>query len=73
MSMVARKTKPGSRPKRTPARKRAGGSSAPVTPLAYLLQVMRDPAAPAEMRFEAAKAAAPLVHPQLAVTTYQTK
>jgi hypothetical protein len=71
--MIARKKR---RPHRTltPAKRRADGSSdagATLTPLAYLLHVMRDPTAPAEMRFEAAKAAAPLVHPTLAKTTHE--
>jgi hypothetical protein len=62
------------RKKSTKARKPAGGSTGAVlTPLAYLLHVMRDPTAPAEMRFEAAKAAAPLVHPTLAKTTHEAK
>lgn len=35
------------------------------TPLEVMLQIMRDPDSPAAMRFEAAKAAAPYVHPRL--------
>ena len=35
------------------------------TPLDYLLSVMRDAEASAEQRLEAAKAAAPYVHPKL--------
>jgi hypothetical protein len=35
------------------------------TPLEYLLAVMRNDAVPAEQRLEAAKAAAPYVHPKL--------
>ena len=35
------------------------------TPLDYLLSVMRDGEAPVEQRLEAAKAAAPYVHPKL--------
>jgi hypothetical protein len=35
------------------------------TPLEYLLSVMRDVEVPAEQRLEAAKAAAPYVHPKL--------
>ena len=53
---------------RVPAKRRAGGSPAAgagLTPLAYLLQVMRDPNSSPDRRFEAAKAAAPLVHPML--------
>jgi hypothetical protein len=68
--MVARGTKEEPRRKRAAAR---GGppAVAAVTPLDYLLQVMRDPTAPAEMRFEAAKVAAPLVHASLAVTVHK--
>ena len=35
------------------------------TPLEVMLTIMRDPASPAAMKFEAAKAAAPYVHPRL--------
>jgi hypothetical protein len=35
------------------------------TPLDYLLSLMRDVEAPVEQRLEAAKAAAPYVHPRL--------
>ena len=35
------------------------------TPLDVMLSIMRDPASPAAMKFEAAKAAAPYVHPRL--------
>ena len=35
------------------------------TPLDYLLSVMRDVEAPTDQRLEAAKAAAPYVHPKL--------
>ena len=37
-----------------------------LTPLEYLLGIMRDEELPVELRFEAAKAAAPYVHPKLA-------
>ena len=36
------------------------------TPLGYMIDLMRDTAAPPEMRLDAAKAAAPYVHPKLA-------
>jgi hypothetical protein len=36
-----------------------------VTPLEVMLNIMRDPETDASMRFEAAKAAAPYVHPRL--------
>jgi hypothetical protein len=35
------------------------------TPLEVMLTIMRDPESPAAMKFEAAKAAAPYVHPRL--------
>jgi hypothetical protein len=35
------------------------------TPLDFMLNIMRDPAIPFAMKFEAAKAAAPYVHPRL--------
>lgn len=41
------------------------------TPLAYLLGVMRDPANEQEVRIDAAKAAAPYVHPKLATVTHE--
>ena len=34
-------------------------------PLEFLLEVMRDPARPVELRIEAAKAAAPYIHPKM--------
>jgi hypothetical protein len=36
-----------------------------LTPLDYMLSVLRNDLEPPEMRFEAAKAAAPYVHPKL--------
>jgi hypothetical protein len=39
-----------------------------LVPLEYMLAVMRDETAPSERRDEMAKAAAPFVHPRLAVT-----
>ena len=39
------------------------------TPLEFLMSVFRDPAAPFDVRLEAAKAAAPYVHPKLASVT----
>ena len=36
-----------------------------ITPLDYMLEILRNTAAPADARFEAAKAAAPYVHPRL--------
>ena len=54
----------GSRNKRTgelQARIRASG----IDPLAFLIALMRNGKAPLEMRFEAARSAAPYVHPKL--------
>jgi hypothetical protein len=56
--------KKGSRNKRTSelqARIRATG----MDPLAFMIAVMRNAKAPLEMRFEAARSAAPYVHPRL--------
>jgi hypothetical protein len=35
------------------------------TPLEYMLRIMRDTEKPEELRFEAAKAVAPFIHPKL--------
>jgi hypothetical protein len=43
--------------------------AAGITPLDYMLKVMRDDGEPQERRDEMAKAAAPYVHPKLAATT----
>jgi hypothetical protein len=37
-----------------------------ITPLEYMLEILRDPRAEKGQRFEAAKAAAPYIHPRLA-------
>lgn len=37
------------------------------TPLEYILSVMRDPLQPSEVRLDCAKAAAPYIHPRLAM------
>lgn len=36
-----------------------------ITPLEYMLRLLRDESADPQMRFEAAKAAAPYIHPRL--------
>ena len=41
-----------------------------ITPLDYMLSILRDPNVKAEDRFEAAKAAAPYVHPRLAAVEH---
>jgi len=73
--------KPGSATKRT--REIADKAAAEgITPLEYMLQIMRAPsdhedprvqAAREAMRFEAAKAAAPYIHPRLAATEHTGK
>lgn len=57
--------KSGSPNKATAERQKAVEESG-LTPLDYMLGIMRDEEKPADMRFEAAKAAAPYVHPKLA-------
>jgi hypothetical protein len=62
----------GGRRKGTPNRRTAFArrvadmaAQSETTPLDYLLSLMRDVEAPVEQRLEAAKAAAPYVHPRL--------
>ena len=56
--------KPGAATKKT--REIADKAAAEgVSPLEYMLGVLRDEKQPTAMRFEAAKAAAPFVHPRL--------
>ena len=40
-----------------------------ITPIDYMLQIMRDEDAPQEMRLDAAKSAAPYVHARLSAVT----
>lgn len=56
--------KPGARNKKTEEQVKAVEESG-LTPLEYMLSVMRDPVRDAGERLEAAKAAAPYVHPKL--------
>jgi hypothetical protein len=69
---LGRKT--GGRQKGTPnkatAAKAAEVAASGLTPLDWMLQVMRDDNAPMERRDEMAKAAAPYVHPRLAAVAY---
>lgn len=44
-----------------------------ITPLDYMLDLMRDGSQPPDIRFEAAKAAAPYVHPKLAAVEHTGK
>lgn len=41
-----------------------------LTPLDYMLALLRDEQQPADIRFEAAKAAAPYVHPKLSAVQH---
>lgn len=41
-----------------------------ITPLDYMLRLLRDDQQPRDMRFEAAKAAAPYIHPRLNATDH---
>jgi hypothetical protein len=54
----------GSRNKRTEAQVAAIENSG-LTPLDYMLTVLRDPEAKCDLRMEAARSAAPYVHPKL--------
>lgn len=51
------------------AERQAEVAASGVTPLEFMLNVMRDEAADAAKRLDAAKAAAPYVHPRLNATT----
>jgi len=55
------------------ARKRAEIEASGLTPLDYMLTVMRSEEAPADRRDEMAKAAAPYVHPKLAAVEHSGK
>ncbi len=57
--------KPGTPNKASAAREKEIAESG-LTPLDYMLSIMRDENMPTDSRFEAAKAAAPYVHPKLA-------
>jgi len=61
--------KPGSATKRT--REIAeSAAEAGITPLEFMLNRMRDPAVDPNEQFEAAKAAAPYIHPRLAAVEH---
>ncbi len=66
---MAKGLKTGGRQKGTPNRattaKAAEIAASGLTPLDYLLRVMRDEGGEAHTRLEAARAAAPYVHPRL--------
>jgi hypothetical protein len=56
--------KPGT-PNKASAERQAEIAASGLTPLDFMLTILRDESKPAEDRFEAAKAAAPYVHPRL--------
>jgi hypothetical protein len=62
--------KPGIPNKKTADKVKAIEASG-LTPLDYMLGLLRDESLPPDMRFEAAKAAAPYVHPKLATTEHK--
>lgn len=61
--------KKGSHNKASQARQREVEKTG-ITPLAYMLKLMRDPRATKAVRAEMAKAAAPYVHPRLAAVEH---
>lgn len=59
----------GSRNRRTQGQ--IAAAAAGISPLEYLLKVMRDSRMPAEVRVDAAKAAAPYMHSKLQTITHK--
>lgn len=53
-------------PNKATAERQAEVAASGITPLDYMLQILRDASKPLEDRMEAAKSAAPFVHPKLA-------
>lgn len=74
---MAKGAKTGGRKKGTPNRataaKAAELAASGVLPLDFMLGVMRDPAKDFEVRLDAAKSAAPYVHPKLAAIEHTGK
>lgn len=60
-------------PNKATADKAAAVSASGLTPLDYMLQLMRDEEQPAGIRADAAKNAAPYVHPRLAAVEHSGK
>ncbi len=60
-------------PNRATAKREAEIAAAGITPLDYMLQILRDEDKTADERFEAAKAAAPYVHPKLAAVDHSSQ
>lgn len=74
---MAKGIKTGGRKKGVPnkatAAKAVEIAASGLTPLEYMLDVMRNPGLDCEIRMEAAKAAAPYVHPKLAQVEHTGK
>ncbi len=78
---MARGSAPGERrggrrkgtPNKRTAEQREQIAASGLTPLEYMLGVMRDPKAPAARRDDMAKAAAPYVHPKLSAIEHTGK
>lgn len=74
---MAKGAKTGGRRKGTPnkasAAKAVEIAESGVTPLDFMLTVMRDPAKEFDVRLDAAKSAAPYVHPKLAAIEHTGK
>jgi hypothetical protein len=64
--------RPGSRNKATAAKAAAIARSG-LTPLDYMLSIMRSESQPSDIRLDAAKSAAPYVHPKLAAIEHTGK
>jgi hypothetical protein len=60
-------------PNKATAAKAAEVAASGVTPLEYMLTIMRDEDKPADVRLDAAKSAAPYVHPKLAAVEHSGK
>ncbi len=65
--------RPAGAPNKATQEQRAAVSASGLTPLEYLLQIMRDEGQPQEERKDAAKAAAPYVHARLASVDMTSK
>jgi hypothetical protein len=71
---MAKGVKTGGRKKGTPnkasAAKAAAVAASGLTPMEFMLQTMRDPGQPLDIRLDAAKSAAPYVHPKLSAVEH---
>lgn len=76
---MARGSKPGERrggrkpgtPNKASIERQKKVAASGMTPLDYMLKVMRDENAPDDMRLDAAKSAAPYVHPKLSSVVHK--